>query len=124
MGSIQSTRDEVLDLTVHVARGRLLYDDLLDWVSRCYSEMDTSLSLWDFTEAEVSGITTPEFRNLAREMKKRPSARTRGKTALVFAGNGGFGLGRMFAAFSEMEQLPSQYRSFRSMSEARRWLGI
>ena len=54
----------------------------------------------------------------------RSSERADGKTALVFSKNTGFGLGRMFGALSEIEDVQIEYMSFRSISKAKEWLDV
>ena len=124
MGKISTTKDSELGLTINTAEGEISYTDLISWVKDYYSGVVTKLMLWDFNEADVSKITNDELKKIVLEIKKTATIRNGGKTALVFSKNIGFGMGRMYGAFSEIEGLPSEYRSFRSIEDAKIWLGI
>ena len=124
MGSIETVKDFDKKLTTNIAKGEFSCDELLDWVRDYYSGAVTELILWDFSKADISKITNEEFQKIANEVKKVSNTRAGGKTALVFSQDIGFGLGRMYETFSDISNMPFGYRSFRSISEAKHWLGI
>ncbi|MFC1884548.1 hypothetical protein ACFL2O_07245 [Thermodesulfobacteriota bacterium] len=124
MGTIKTTKDMSLNLTINLAEGIILYDDMSTWITEYYSGTVTNLILWDFREADLSKIKTEEFAELARLIKRKADLRQGGKTALVFKRDLEFGLGRMFEVFSELEDLSFEFMSFRSIEEAREWLGV
>ena len=124
MGSIETVKDFDKKLTTNVAEGEFSCDELLDWVRNYYLGAVTELILWDFSKADISKITNEELRKIANEVKKVSNTRAGGKTALVFSQDIGFGLGRMYEAFSRISSMPFEYRTFRSISEAKDWLGI
>ena len=121
---ISTEKDFEKGLTTHKVVGTLSYDELLNCIIEYYSGTVTGLILWDFTDGDISGITTNEFRNIAVEVKSRSSARIGGKTAFVFSKDLSFGLGRMTATFGEIEGLQFEVESFRSIAEAKEWLGV
>ena len=124
MGSIETSKEIPSELTVNKAKGKLTAEELLIWVSDYYSEITTKLILWDFNEADLSSITSEEFMEIAREVKNRSDLRVEGKTAFVFNSDLGFGLGRMFQAFSEIEGTQFEFMSFCDVVEAKKWLGL
>jgi len=124
MGSIETTRDIALELTTNIVRGPTSYDDLLSWITNYYSGSVTKYILWDFTEADLSPITTNQFQNIAEMVKSRSDLRKGGKSALVFSRDLEFGLGRMFEMFSQVEGTEFEFRSFRSLTEAKEWMGV
>ena len=124
MGYIETRRDITSGLTISVARGDFISGDLLDWVNDYFSGDITQFILWDFTEANITKIPLKEFKIIAHEVKTRSCAMMGGKTALVFRGDVGYGIGRMFEAFTEFEGVKSEYRSFRNTREAKEWLGV
>ncbi len=124
MGSIETSKEISSGLTVNIATGKIAAEDILNWVLEYYSGNSTKFILWDFTEADLSNITSEEFRGIASEVKKRSEIRMDGKTALVFGRDLEFGLGRMFQAFSEIEGVLFEYMSFRDIVEARKWLDV
>ena len=124
MGTITTERDANDRLTINKVVGTLSYDELLNWVIDYYSGTVTKLILWDFREANISLITPSEYRNIAVEVKNRSSERIGGKTAFVFSTDAGFGLGRMTEIYGEIEGIQFEVNSFRSISEAKEWLGV
>jgi len=82
----------------------------------------TKNTLWDFTKADMSKITTGEYRDIANVAAKFAHLREGGKAALVLPKDLSYGLGRMFETFSEIENIPYEIRSFRGIDEAREWL--
>lgn len=124
MGSISATYEIENDLTIVTATGKLNADDFHTWMVKYYAGQITSLILWDLTGADLSGFTNSEVRVIAQHTKQISNARKGGKTALVFAEVLEFGMGRMFEAYSEIEQMPFEFRTFQSFDKAREWLGI
>jgi len=124
MGSIETSKEIPSELTINKAKGKLTAEELLIWLSEYYSGITTKLILWDFNEADLSSITSEEFMEIAKEVKNRSDLRAEGKTAFVVNNDLGFGLGRMFQAFSEIEGTQLEFMSFRDVVEARKWLGL
>ena len=102
----------------------MLFEDMLNWVVEYYSGAVTECILWDFSEADLSELTNDELRQIVLEVRKRSIDRTGGKTALVFQRDLDFGIGRVFGSFSEIEDMPFEYRSFRNITEAKKWIGV
>jgi len=123
MVPIETKKDISLDLTTNTAKGPISYGDLLNWIINYYSGPVTKFILWDFTQADLSKITTNQFQNMAEVVKSRSDIRKGGKSALVFSRDLEYGLGRMFEMFSQIEGTQFEFRSFRSLSEAKQWLG-
>ncbi|MBW2334819.1 MAG: hypothetical protein JRF06_06940 [Deltaproteobacteria bacterium] len=124
MGSIETTKDISSELTINIAKGKIMAEDLLNWVSDYYSGTVTKLILWNCIEADLSNITSEEFEKIARLVKKRSDIRKSGKTAFVFNRDVEFGLGRMYEALSKIEDIQSENKTFRDMTEAKKWLGV
>lgn len=108
MGSIKTEIDFDKRLTTNIAEGRISYEDLSSSINDYYSGPVTQLNLWNFSGADLSKITSDEIMkiiNLVKMVIDRSGARANGKTALVFSKDIGFGLGRMFGALSEIEDI-------------------
>jgi hypothetical protein len=56
--------------------------------------------------------------------KKYAHLRKGGRSALVLSKDVGYGIGRMYGALSEIENIPYEIRSFRDIKDAREWLGV
>ncbi len=124
MGTISAKYETEKDLTIVTVEGVISADDLLDWGNSYYEGQITSLILWDVTKADLSGLQSDKLRKIAEIMSRISEARRGGKTAFVYDNPLEFGIGRMFQAYSEMEDMPFQVQSFRSFHEARKWLGV
>jgi hypothetical protein len=73
-------------------------------------------ALFDLTGASALNFTTQELRQLATFT--HPTARR----AYVLSGDHGFGLARMFQAFSEARGQSENVQVFRDVAEARAWV--
>lgn len=124
MAQIDVSIDREKDLTVFTVTGALTADEIIECALEYYEKQPTKLVLWDASFGSVHNITSGEFRRIARAMKRLTSMRAGGKTAFVGEYDVDFGMGRMYETYSEIEQLPVVYRTFRSRDEAERWLGI
>ncbi len=124
MGTISAKYETENDLTIVTAEGTISAEDLLDWGSNYYEGQITSLILWDVTKADLSNLQGDKLREIAESMSRIAEARRGGKTAFVYDKPLEFGIGRMFQAYSEMEDMPFQVQSFRSFHAARKWLGV
>lgn len=124
MGQIQATRIDADRLTMIKASGKFEAQEMFDWLNNYYAGKVTKFILWDFAQADLSALKTEELRAFAAEARLRARSRKGGKTALVFSRDSNFGLGRLFEALAEMEAVPFEVRSFRSMKKARSWLGL
>jgi len=110
------------DLTIVIVTGVLEADRVVNEIERFYSSEPTINVLWDLSGSRFDEITQDDVQRIATTSRKLASRRERGKTALVFSADLGFGLGRMFGTLQEVEDSPVQHRSFRSLEEAMAWL--
>lgn len=124
MASVTSLHNREKSLTVYKVKGLLSAEEFISATKAVYTENMTFNVLWDLTEVDFSRISTDEIMQIVREIRIYADARAGGRTALVFSTGLGFGLGRMVEAFSEIENMPFDIRSFKSLEEAEEWLGI
>ena len=122
MAEIETSIDSQIGLTVQTLSGRLTSREILTKLDEYYRGETTLLILWDFTNATWSGITSAELRATVKEGKKY--SRKGGKTALVFATDVDFGIGRMLEAYAYLEGFDFVFNSFRDMREAELWLEV
>ncbi len=124
MGTISAKYDRAKDLTIVTAKGVITADDLLDWGNNYYEGQITSLILWDVTNADLSSLQADQLREIAENMSRISEVRKGGKTAFVYDKPLEYGIGRMFQAYSEIEDMPFEVQSFQSFDEAKAWLGV
>lgn len=124
MAQIKTLYAKDKDLTFHKIKGLVSAEELIDTMKAFYAKSTTLNVLLDLTEADLSKISTDELRRIISEVRMYADARQGGKTALVFYTDLEYGLGRMVEAFAEIENMPYEFRSYRSMEKAEEWLGI
>jgi len=124
MEIIQKLLDPENNLTIYTVTGEVTVQDIIQKVKAFYAREPTQLVLWDLTEANLSKIPSEDIIQIIYVIKKLSTSRKGEKTAMVFSSKFGYGLGRMFTAFSEMEETGIEYGSFHSVKEAKQWLGI
>ncbi|MBC2734147.1 MAG: hypothetical protein HF981_07305 [Desulfobacteraceae bacterium] len=124
MGNIETTYDLPKDLTTFKVVGKMRIVDFYDCLEIYYEGGVTPLTLWDLTEADVSGISSDEISNFAQYSRNFAEARKGGKTAIVFNDSLDYGLGRMFATYLELADVPLEVHTSRNLDDAKKWLGI
>ncbi len=122
MAKIKTSIDYQKDLTVNIISGELTIQEILDKFENYYEGETTKQILCDFTNADWSNIPSHEFRNGISKLKK--FSRKGGKTALVFAKDVDFGIGRMVEVFADIEEYDFKFKSFMDKEDAYEWLGI
>jgi hypothetical protein len=123
--NIETQVDREQDYTIYTVHGDFTADQIGRAIQIFFDGNMTTLTLWDFTDAEfgnISGAIPQQVAGLSQQFegKRVPGA----KTAMVFTKDVGYGLGRMFEMFRELQDSQTDYRTFRSRAEALRWLGI
>jgi len=124
MVSIEATLDLPQDFTTITVVGKVKADDVHEWQTRHYARTVTSLHLWDLTKADLSEISTGDIIATVERTKMVVDKRKGGKSALVCRDGLEFGLCRMGETYSEIHKIPVEYQTFRSLDQAREWLGI
>ena len=124
MGTIETEKSFDKKLTTNIASGKFSYEELIDWVNNYYSGTVTEFIIWDFTDADLSKITTEEIKKIVQVVKKYSHKRAGGKTAFVSIKDLTFGLGRMFEILSEIEGIQFEYKNFKSVIAAKEWFGV
>jgi hypothetical protein len=89
-----------------------------------FDEKPTAKTLWDFREARGAKLKPKDIEDFTSYAKNQERKRPPGKTAFLSHTNLGFGLSRMGEIFSEVLEVPWEFRSFRSIEEAVKWLEI
>ena len=124
MGSINLTYDFDKDLTTITMSGHLTADEMQAWMDEYYADRPTTLILCDITTANLSEFNTNDVRDLADHYRKFAGIREGGKTALIFDDPYKYGIGRMFESYSEIKGVAPFIGGFKSVDEAKKWLGV
>lgn len=124
MGSIKTTYDLSKDLTLVIATGGLTANDFITWGSKHTSGTATALTLWDLLGADLCKISSDEIRLIATRTKGIAYVSKGVKIAFVLGKPCDFGVGRMLEAYNETAEMPSEIRAFRTIDDAKKWLGV
>jgi hypothetical protein len=116
-----------LQLVIAKARGTLGVDTLIDYQKEVWAspEVKGFDELVDVTEVDAFEYHSVEkIRELASLAAKMDWINHSKKFAIVAKDDAAFGLGRMYQAYRETEPLTKkEVQIFRSMEQARQWLG-
>jgi uncharacterized protein YbgA (DUF1722 family) len=102
--------------------GSLTFDEQITTLQEFYSADPTANVLWDFRGHKGNRISSEEVQKIISLVKSYGNKRPKGKTALVSNKDLDFGLSRVSEAYANIENLPWEIRSFRSMDEALKWI--
>lgn len=112
-------------LVVHL-EGAIGDEDLLTYARRVVETPEIPAGhdeLIDLRAMEAGGrITTPGLRRVAALFARTDRTPEQSRVAFVASSDVGYGLARMYQAFRS--ESPLELRVFRSMREARTWLGL
>lgn len=105
--------------------GEFTAEQVSETIREYYAGSPTYRVLWDFTAASFENIASTVPQQMAGVARQHSEVQVEGgMTALVFDSDVGFGLGRMFETFQDLQNAPVEYRTFRSRDDALAWLGI
>jgi hypothetical protein len=119
---IRTEKDDAMDRTMHVGTGRVTVEEWIAELVVLDSAGPALHQLWDFSAADLSGMSLEGIRTVAKLVSDRPSLNTGGKIAIVASSDVGFGVCRQYEAMVECLSLSIRIHAFRSVDEARRWI--
>lgn len=122
MATITRTNRKDELLTILSVNGVLTCDEVLHALDDFYEHDVTPYLMWDFTEADVSGITQNDMERIISAVKSNTPLRKNGRTAFVAHHDLSFGLSRMYQMLSEVSEHPIPPIVFRDRDSAIAWL--
>jgi len=122
MAIIDTSIDIDRQLTIHTITGEVLSDEISHKIKTYCESGPTEFVLWDFSKAALSKTTLSQVDIFIALTKRYSNLRKRGKTALVFSSDLGFGLGRVFDIHLDLLGSNIPYMTFRSKELALKWL--
>jgi hypothetical protein len=114
--------DRERNLTTFTVAGQTTAEEQIRALDEFYSSEPTLHTIWDFRQITGQRISTEDLKRIIGRERQQTSLRAGGKTALVTKTDLDFGLGRMADTFAELEKLPYEIRTFRSIDKAIEWL--
>ncbi len=122
-GAIEIEIDQDRGLTIFTVSGDFTGEQVMQVIQEFYDGDPTDRVLWDLSTASFEHISGTVPQQLAGVSQQHIGPdRKGGMTALVFASDVGFGLGRMFETFRSLQGSDVTYGTFRSRKKALAWL--
>ena len=122
MAQIQKKYAPTKDLTIIAFSGKVSDDEILDAIEDYYRGNVTTNLIWDYTSADLTVITSDQLQHISSVAQGYAHLRKDGKTAIVMPDELGFGIGRMYEIFNEMNEVPIDYHIFKHIDQAMDWL--
>lgn len=110
------------DCTIFKVTGEVTAHDIIIQAAEYMAGEQTDTTMWDFTQTARVIITTVEMKGIADSLKQSAKVGKVRKVALVGSKAINIGLGKLFAAFALMAELPYTYKVFRQKDDAMEWL--
>jgi hypothetical protein len=123
MAPIETSIDYPSDLTIHTVKGDVSAEEIIRRIEEYHSGKVTLRVIWDFSEASIEDSSDEKLRSLLAVAGKYSEVQKGGKAALVSTETFLFGLERMYEILTEIEGSPVEHRAFRSMEDAKEWIG-
>jgi hypothetical protein len=122
MNNIKICVEQAKHFTTYIFVGEVSVEQIISAQEEFYSKAPMLFLLVDFTQADLSVLTSNDLRTILSEAEKNGHVRKGGKTAVVASGDLAFGMARMYAIMSEIQDLSFSVKAFRSHDEALMWL--
>jgi len=122
MAQIQKKIETKNDLTILTVHGKVAAELIIEALVDFYEGAHTSKLIWDYTDADLTGVKNDELRQISSVAVSYAPLRKDGQTAIVMPAALGFGLGRMYEIICENDESPINYYIFKDIKKAREWL--
>ena len=119
---IETTVDNMNDLTIHKCSGNLNKQEILDTIHSLYESPPTKYTLWDYSNASMNNIPSNDIRKIFTLVKNRGLARQGGKTAIVTPNDPEYGFAKMLQIMADLNDFPFEIKVFRYTGEFYQWL--
>jgi hypothetical protein len=121
MASIKRTKRKDASLTIFTVSGVLKCEEAIHALEDFFKDV-TPYLLWDFTDADLSGINRKDLEQIIMVAKSNAHLRKNGRTAFVVGHDLSFGMTRMYEILSEIREHPIHHHVFRDLDKAITWL--
>lgn len=123
---ITSQVDKTKNMVIYTLTGELTLDEIQSTIQSFWEAHELTLNaLWDARSAKLTNLKSSDMESLTAligQYRHRFKERKGGKSAVVASSDLQYGLSRIVGAFYEIENFPTQLRTFRQMDEAIQWL--
>jgi hypothetical protein len=121
MADIHKTVVKEKDLTQLTAIGNISWQEITNSLREFYKSGFTTNLLWDFTQADFTGIQSDNIRMIITTSMSLAPLRKNGKTAIVASSAYANALIRQYEIISEVNKHPINHGIFNRVEEAMEW---
>jgi hypothetical protein len=119
---IKPHADKERNLTTYLCSGPVTMDEIREQLLTFYGGRPTLNTIWDFSEADVSGLSRADIENIAKFVKTAAHSRDGGKTALVFPPDMLMDMGPLLVGISEIEVPEAKIKIHQDIQAALDWI--
>lgn len=117
------TFEQICNIAVIKVFGKVSADEVIAAIQNNYYKVKHHI-LWDLTCADLSAITSDDFKIILENARINRPYFTGGKTAYVSTTDSNYGMTRMFSILAEISGIPYSYKAFLTPEEAFTWLHL
>lgn len=111
-------------LVINTTTSDAAFSDIFHYVAEHNAQWSDRSVVWDLREFDFEKINADDLKNHIGVGAKLSKMREGLSTAIVISTDLGFGMRRMFSIMAEMNDgFQTKIEAFRSMAEAKAWLG-
>jgi len=111
------------DLLTFSTTGKLTRDEIISGIREHYPTFFGRSTLWDFSNADVTGLTQTDFGLIAAAASSVMPRGVPRKTAYVVSNPASYVIACKYLNEAVNVRLPAEYAVFNSVRAARDWLG-
>ncbi len=119
---IETHRDRKLNLTTFECSGTPTVTEVEHELGGFYGGTPTLHTIWDYTNADLSALTSDEINRLAGFLKDRSHSRAGGRSALVFSMTQLLDLNDRLPSLAELTIEQATIKIFDGLDKARAWI--
>lgn len=119
---ITTTINKDRQVIINTVTGSPLATDYLHVTSSYMNKIPVKNIVWDFSSADLSGLTNDEIREIVHLSATHPNTQKFEKLAFILPSDLAFGLGRVFKAYGAIASAKWDLELFREKDDAFQWL--
>jgi hypothetical protein len=112
------------EVTLRKIIGDVTIDEMLNALREYYAGQVTRNWVWDLSNGSVRSLTSNDMKLIAELVLQHAHSRAGGKTAIVAPNDLDYGISRMLNIYAELGNILFQTQTFRTLSEAAKWIGV
>lgn len=119
---IKSHLDKDRNLTTYLCSGQVTLAEIREQLLAFYSGRPTLNTIWDYSAADLSGLSRNDITSVAEFVKTAAHSRDGGKTALVFPADMLMTMGPLLEALAEIEVPEAKIKIHQDIQAALDWI--